>query len=136
VGDTGVSPSSIGLTTGLYSDGAKINIDETKLRKALTTEPEKVKSLFLETGDKFEDCGLIVRISNSLSAYTKQVSDVALDGLDKKIDDLKDEESRMETTMSDREDALWQRFSKMEEAISKMNSMQSWISSMFSGSSS
>jgi flagellar hook-associated protein 2 len=136
VGDTGLAPSSIGLNTGLYTDGAKINIDETKLRKALTTDPEKVKSLFLEDGDTFEGSGLITRISDSLLSYTKQTTDVALDSLDEKIDDLKDDESTMKTMMDNKEDALWQRFSKMEAAISKMNSMQSWISSMFSGSSS
>ncbi len=136
VGDTGLTPSSVGLNTGYYKDGAKITIDETKLRKALATDPDKVKSLFLETGDKFENKGLIVRISDSMLSYTKETTDVALDNLDDLIKDSKDREAVLEDTMAAREDALWRKFSKMEEAISKMNSMQSWLSNSFTGMSS
>lgn len=136
VSDTGVTPASIGLNTGYYKDGAKITIDETALREALATDPDKVKSLFLDDGDSFEDSGLIVRISDSLLSYTKDTTDVAIDNLDDLISDSKDREAVLEDTMQQREDALWLKFSRMEEAISKMNSMQSWISNAFSGTSS
>jgi flagellar hook-associated protein 2 len=136
VGDTGLSPSSIGLNTGIYSDGGKITIDETKLRKALSEDPDKVKSLFLNNGDNFEDKGLIVRISDSLLAYTKETTDVALDNLDDLIKDSKDYEADLVDKMAVKEDALWRKFAKMEQALSKMYSMQSWLSSTFTGMSS
>jgi flagellar capping protein FliD len=38
--------------------------------------------------------------------------------------------------MAVKEDALWRKFAKMEQALSKMYSMQSWLSSTFTGMSS
>lgn len=44
------SLSAIGITTGLYSEGGKLYIDEAKLRQALTEDPEAVSRLFTASG--------------------------------------------------------------------------------------
>ena len=40
-------------------------------------------------------------------------------------------EEDLETYMREREEVLWQRFSDMEAALTKLNSMSSWLSSLF-----
>lgn len=130
---TGMKMSDIGLTTGLYADGAKIVVDQNKLLNALKTNPDKVKSMFTQTAsaDNNNKAGLMVRISNALLDYTKGTTDVALDSLDDKIDESEEKEDAMKTQMTEREEKLWAKFSQMESALSKLNSMSSWITSLF-----
>jgi flagellar hook-associated protein 2 len=129
VSGTGISLSDIGFNTGIYSDGAKITIDENKLRSAITDDPEKVKSLFTLSGDDFNGQGLITRMSNALLSYTKQTTNVALDNLEDRISDSKSKMKALHTKMDERERVLWQRFSAMETAMSKLNGMSSWLAS-------
>ena len=129
---TGMSLSDIGITTGTYSDGAKIRVDEKKLVNAIKSDPETVRDMFVQTSatSTSSEKGVIVRISDALLNYAKGTSDVALDSLDKKIDASEDEQSSIEDYMRKREEMLWRRFSEMEAALSRLNSMSSWLSSL------
>jgi flagellar hook-associated protein 2 len=44
----GISLSSIGITTGSYSERGKLHIDENKLKEALRNNPEQVMQLFIK----------------------------------------------------------------------------------------
>ncbi len=131
---TGMNLADIGLTTGTYSDGAKITVDKDKLLAALKENPDKVKSLFVQTSssDSFSEKGVMVRISDALLNYTKQTTNVALDNLEKQISASEDKEDELQERMEEKEEALWAKFSAMETALSKLNSMSSWLSSLFS----
>lgn len=131
----GISLSDIGFNTGLYSDGAKINIDESKLRNAIANDPAKFKDLFTKDADGFKGSGLMVRISDALLSYTKETTSVALDNLEERISDSKDRIAELQKSKDDREAVLWQRFSAMETAMSKLNNMSGWLSGLFSGMS-
>ena len=48
VADIGISLSSIGITTGLYSERGKLHINEDKLKEALRNDPEQVMQLFMK----------------------------------------------------------------------------------------
>ena len=130
---TGMSPADIGLTTISYKDGAKIEVNEEKLLNALKNDPEGVRNVFVQTSDTdtSSEEGLMVRISDALLNYTKQSSDIALDTLDKKIDAAEEKEESIEDYMREREEALWRRFSEMEAALAKLNSMSNWLGSLF-----
>ena len=138
VGDTGMSLSDIGLTTGAYADGAKITLNKDKLRKALENNPDAVTSLFTQTSSaedssvKFKESGLMVRISNAMLDYSKKATDVSLSSLEDQISDSKDRVDIFEYKIAEREEALYIKFSRMEAALASLNSQSSWLSSMFS----
>jgi len=133
VDGTGMSMFEIGLTTMSYKDGAKIEVDEGKLLDALKDNPDTVRDMFVQTSatDTPSEKGLMVRISDALLHYTDQTTDVALESLEKKIDDSEDMEESIEDHMKEREEVLWRKFSDMEAALSRLNSMSSWLSSLF-----
>jgi flagellar hook-associated protein 2 len=61
VKDLGVSLSSIGITTGSYSSKGKLEINETRLREAINSNPEEVMNLFAKK-------------SNTVPSYTRDLS--------------------------------------------------------------
>jgi flagellar hook-associated protein 2 len=131
-----MSLADIGLTTGLYSDGAKITVDEDKLLTALKSDPEKIKNVFTQSSatDEFSGDGLMVRISDAMLSYTKNTTDIALDSLESNISDSEDKADLMTERMKEKEESLWIKFSEMESALTKLNSMSSWLSSLFTTS--
>jgi len=128
-----LNAADIGLTTGIYSDGAKITVDKDKLMAALKEDPEAVKDMFTQTSstDSSSEKGLMVRISDALLSYTKRTTDVALDSLESQIADSVDKEDTLTDRIQEKEESLWAKFSKMETALSQLNSMSSWLSSLF-----
>jgi len=138
----GISASEIGLTTGTYTDGGKITVDKDKLRTALENNPDAVTSLFTSTStstdkkEAFNESGLVTRISNALLSYTSSATSNTLAGLEKQISESEDDEDTLKDRLETKQEALWTKFSAMESALSSLNSQQSWLSSLFSSSSS
>jgi flagellar hook-associated protein 2 len=130
---TGMKMSDIGLTTGTYSDGAKITVNKDKLLAALKEDPEAVKSMFVQTSDAndFDQQGLVVRISSSLLNYTQKTTDIALDSLEERITMSEEKQEALETRMEEKEKALWKKFSEMEAALAQLNSLSGWLSTLF-----
>lgn len=139
---TGMMLSDIGLTTGTYTNGAKITLNKDKLRTALENNPDAVKSMFINTSKstdeaaKFKESGFMVRVSNALLAYTSKATDVSLKTLTDRISDSKEQVETLEVKMSEKSEALYKRFSTMEAAMAKLNSQSSWLSSLFSSTKS
>ena len=133
VDGTGMNLADIGLTTGSYKNGAKIEVDEEKLLNAVKSDPETVRNMFVQNSetDSFSEKGLIVRLSDSLLNYTEQATDIALDSLERKISDSEDKVETLERYMMEKEESLWAKFSEMEAALSRLNSMSNWLSSLF-----
>jgi flagellar hook-associated protein 2 len=131
---TGMRLSDIGLTTGTYSDGAKITVDKGKLLSALKENPQNIKDIFTEapTDGDFSDKGLMVRISDALLTYTKQTTDIALDSLETRISDSEDRKDQISDRLEEKEAALWTKFSAMESALAQLNGMSNWLSTLFS----
>lgn len=134
VDGTGMMMADIGLTTGAYYNGGKITVDADKLLAKLQEDPNAVEDMFVQTSEDgtFSEKGLMSRISDALLGYTEDTVNIALDTLDNKISDAKDTQSEMEFRMKEKEDALWIKFSKMEAELTRLNSMQSWLSGLFS----
>ena len=132
VESAGMSPSDIGLNTGAYTDGAKITLNEDKLRAALAKDPQKVTSVLVNAGSSSSDQGFIMRISNAMLSCTKNMTNIALDGLEKEVATLKNKQSDAMDKMDEESARLYDKFSKMESALAKLNSMSVWLNSFFS----
>ncbi|SNS48331.1 Flagellar capping protein FliD [Anaerovirgula multivorans] len=72
--------TQIGITTGAYQDGGKLVIDEEKLRKAISEDPDGVVDLLfkspasgLEDKEKMQDSGLVQRIYDGMINGMKEV---------------------------------------------------------------
>ena len=142
VESAGMTPASIGLTTGTYSDGGKITVDTNKLRTAIQNNPDSVANLFTaksSSTDKktaFSESGLVTRLSDALLNYTSTATSTTLSNLEKQISASEGSETKLADKLSEKEEALYKRFSTMESALSSLNSQSSWLSSLISSSSS
>lgn len=121
----------IGITTTKsYNDGGKLEIDEDKLKEALTKDPESVMKLFTQS-----DTGIVAQMRKISQNTVKTIEERAgkassvdntytigkqLEGLTDKIADWKD---RLKTI----ENRYWKQFSAMEDAIARANSQASYF---------
>lgn len=131
-------------TTKSYNDGGKLQIDETKLRKALTEDPDRVMSTLTQSGEKKADGtdtrGVIVRLRSAMDEFGKKIESKAgratmtdsqysigknLIDMDKRIDTWK-------LKLENIESRYWKQFTAMEQAINKANS-QSGMFIQFAG---
>ena len=140
------SAASIGITTNAYTEGGKLYIDETKLREALTADPNAVNKLFGTDGATDSQDGISVRMYDTLkSAMDKIVSEAGVtagvtddtkSNLAKKINQYTDDMDELADRLEEIEDRYYNQFSAMETALTKLSSQSSWLSSMLGSSSS
>ncbi|WP_272031497.1 flagellar hook-associated protein 2 [Oceanobacillus kimchii] len=134
------SLTEIGITTSNnYLDGGKLVVDESKLREALTEDPESVQKLFSNSSDG-EDRGLINRLEDAVDITMAQISqragkatDTSLDNytLGKRMKDIDSRITNFERRLELTEARYWRQFSEMERAISMMNQQSSMLMSNF-----
>lgn len=131
--------SAIGITTGQYYEGGKLYVDETKLKTALENNPQAVTDLFQGTAsasseglfDKLQevmddamtnlaDKAGTSKFDGSLTSPFKSESSMGkqLKDYNKRIDDLQDRLTNLETR-------YYKQFTAMETAMSKLNSQSS-----------
>ena len=130
--------SSIGITTGVYTENGKLHFDSSKLKTALEEDPDAVKKLFgtaSDTDEHSED-GIANRLYDTLKTAMDQINDKAgvLKGsadtqspMAKELTDYKKRMTDMTTRLNDLEDRYYKQFTAMEEALSKLNSQASWL---------
>ncbi|WP_392454482.1 flagellar filament capping protein FliD [Chryseomicrobium aureum] len=124
--------SSIGITTGNFREGGKLNIDETKLRAALAEKPEEVMQLFTA---KTGATGVAERVYKEVNDSIRKLSSRA--GSPTSTTDNSILTQRLKTmdtqirVWQDRlvgiEERYWKQFSAMERAMNQMNQQSSWI---------
>ncbi|MFC4355282.1 flagellar filament capping protein FliD [Chryseomicrobium palamuruense] len=124
--------SAIGITTGNFREGGKLNIDEAKLRQALAEKPDEVMQLFTK---KTAGQGVAERVYTELNDSIRKLSNKA--GAPTALNDnstltqrLKQMDTQIKTWQSrlvSIEDRYWKQFSAMEKAMNQMNQQSSWI---------
>ncbi len=131
----------IGIDTGSWDSSdigianakkGHLELDETKLREVLTTNPQGVADLF-DTGTD----GVGRRLKDYIGSVT------SLSGIIKSRENAIDSEvKRLNTEISDWEERLkkieadyWKKFGAMEQMIAQMNSMSTWLAQQFAGMS-
>lgn len=164
-GEKGISEeydtlTEVGLTTTKnYRDGGNLEIDETKLRKALETNPNAVYELFTKTTDsdlsaiknedltleqrkeKYNESGLVVRLRELLYDTIKKVEEKAGNSyiaptdytIGKNIRDLDNKMVSFERRLQQIEDRYWNQFTAMEKAMQKANEQSGWLSQQLAG---
>ncbi|WP_244444644.1 flagellar filament capping protein FliD [Paenibacillus camerounensis] len=137
------SLSGMGITAGQYYEGGKIYLDESKLRQALSTDPQKVTELF-QGSSVNPDGGIFTQMSTSVEKALNNI--VTKAGTSKFTTDLsatyktesvmgrllKDYNSRIDSLtdrLTDIETRYYKQFTAMETAMSKYNSQSSSLSS-------
>ncbi|WP_339175271.1 flagellar hook-associated protein 2 [Solibacillus sp. FSL R5-0691] len=144
---------TIGIGTSKdYNSGGTLEIDETKLRKALEEDPDAVVQLLTMSGEKSAS---VTKVDGSTGTgdtrgFMRKIRD-ELDVIEKKIDEragrgsmaetqytlgkyLKNVNSRLDdwkTKLVSIEDRYWKQFTAMETMINKANSQSASLSNMF-----
>ncbi len=157
----GVILADIGIKTGLFSDKGKLNIDDNKLRKALSENPQNVIRLLAQKSrysyspyatDEIKkirngESGLLYRISdivqNNIRENTGALTKlVGLSNSDlttvyaKRLKSLDDRITTLNVKLTDQQDYYYNKFTRMETALSEMNKKSAWLSQQFSSSQS
>ena len=156
--------ADMGITTGNYAEKGQIHIDTAKLKEALESDASKVLAAFTQKSSvsysayatteqkqqRFNESGVLWRISDimskNLSTVGKKGALISLVGspnssytantdYGKKISSMEDKIEDMKDKLADEEDRYWNRFTAMESALSKLQSQNSWLTSMLGGSS-
>lgn len=133
--------SSLGITTGHYSEGGKLYLSEEKLRSALTADPDALYKIFgtveRDSDDNIDmtSSGIAVRLyedmRSAVSNITKEAGYANIvdenSNLGKAISDYTKQIISYEDRLKLVEDRYWRQFTAMEKALEKLNSQSSWI---------
>ncbi len=127
-----------------YSSNGKLTIDETKLKNALETEPDKVAKLFTD-----KDNGLMTNMKKVTDSYAKtwgtKGSLIARAGSEAAATSLTDNEiytsmkdiddiiTQLQSRLKSEQDRYLSQFTTLETLIAQMNSQSSYLSSMTGG---
>lgn len=135
--------SSIGITTGEYTEGGKLYLDENKLKTALEEDPDIVSKLFSSTGDTSSQQGVAVRFYDILktsmdkigtvAGYSSTIDDDSNSSLAKQIISYTTDLDNLNDRLADIEDRYYKQFDAMEVMLSKMNQQSSWLSQQLGG---
>ncbi|MGM0884183.1 MAG: flagellar filament capping protein FliD [Bacillota bacterium] len=137
ISNSNVSGSSI---TGSYADRGKLYIDETKLKKALTENPDEVMALFTTNAATESGDGIATRLYDKAAALFKQITDKAGTStsiesnflIGKENQRLSEQMSRLAERLEDLETRYYKQFTAMETYINQINSQSAWLSQQFS----
>ncbi|WP_169055788.1 flagellar hook-associated protein 2 [Bacillus pumilus] len=143
--------TQIGITTSnKYKDGGKLEINEEKLRKAIEEDPQKISQMFIsgslnvDSKDKdkaqqqYNEQGIIHRVKNSLSAFTKSIQTKAGSttmelkeyGLGKDLDSLTKRMDTFQDRLKMVEARYYKKFNAMDSAIQKLNNQSGYLSQL------
>jgi flagellar hook-associated protein 2 len=134
--------AEIGITTSpVYQDNGKLEIDETKLKQALSDNPDAVMELFTANGSTTATQGIAARLYTSISNTMDKISqkagsDGAVDTtyfLGGQISDMDTKISEFEKHLNDVQKRYYAQFTAMESAIQRSNTQAGMIASQFSG---
>ncbi|WP_458124295.1 flagellar filament capping protein FliD [Paenibacillus sp. Z3-2] len=137
--------SAMGITTGEYSEGGKLYVDEDKLKNMLENNPQQVINLFQGNSESKSD-GLFSKMSSALTNTMQNLANRAgtnrfsgdLTGtftpssvMGRRLREFDAQILTLTTRLNDAETRYYKQFSAMETAI---NRLQSQSSSLFGAS--
>ncbi len=151
--------AQIGITTGSYSEKGQLHLDESKLRTALSSDPQKVIDILTQQSSvsyslyapqsqqqsRFSELGVFSRVSDviskNLNTVGKKGALITLVGspnssykgeteYSRRIANLQSRIETMNDKLTKQEDRYWNQFTAMETALSKLNSQSSWLAGM------
>lgn len=152
-GTDGQTLREIGIGTSYENGLTTLSLDEDKLRAALESDPDKVKTAFTKTreGGASSD-GLMQTMQNTLNTYVKTTGEpkgvlitragsvkaptsLNSNSLKSQIDSYDNQIDRWQDKMADQIDRYTTQFSRLEQLIAEMNSQASAMSGLMGGGS-
>jgi len=131
--------SSIGITTGAYTEGGKLTLDTDKLRTALQANPDVLNQLFGSTGTDFNSQGIAGRLYDGIKTKMDQVAQIAgttggaqydiKSNFAKKIAAYNLQISSQADRFDVVQKAYYKKFNAMEVALKQLSSQSSWLNS-------
>lgn len=134
--------AEIGIkTTNRYNDRGKLEIDETKLRKALAENSEGVYNLLMADGETTAEQGIIRRMRSTIKDTIRGVEDRAGNSfktnqqftLGRNLDEIEKQMDRWQQRLIDIENRYWRQFTAMEQAIQRANAQSAQFMQSFGG---
>ncbi|MBU0906068.1 MAG: flagellar hook-associated protein 2 [Firmicutes bacterium] len=131
--EIGISPSKN------YLDNGKLIIDETKLREAINTDPNKVYEVFAKPGTTEADKGLAVRFRSAIAESRNKITEKAGAvgsvnnnfALGRILKSFDSQINRFEDRLKMVENRYYRQFGAMESAIQKANQQSAYLMNSF-----
>ncbi len=137
------SLDEIGISTQNWYENGKLHIDEADLKEALNKDSQGIMDLFTNNSDVDSEKGVAVKLydavihsSELITAKAGRESSFSLvdnSYIGKRLRNMGDEINAWEDRLTNVEDRYWRQFTRMEEAINRMNSQSAWLSQQFGG---
>ncbi len=138
VGDTGYTPSDIGLSTGSYDTNGQIEFDAEKFEEALQSNPEIVSQVMAGTvntssGDiDIENSGLMSRLFEGMTSYESNMKTVVMESSKDRIDEYEEAYEDMVLEMYETQERYYAQFTTMETLMSEYESQSNWLTQQLS----
>lgn len=142
--DSSLPLYGMGITTKFsYTDKStgKLEINEDKLRKAITENVDEVRKLFTSEDGLGKNLEKIID-SAAATSYSKPGKLVRIAGakgyydtsstIYKQIKEINESLDKLEDTYTNEYQRYWKQFNAMEQMIANMNNQSSWLSQQFS----
>ncbi|NLA86365.1 MAG: flagellar filament capping protein FliD, partial [Clostridiales bacterium] len=134
LGGVGKNATEIGLAAAGYfeSNAGQIVLNEEKLTQALKRNPDEVIRMFTNGSStaRGPEQGLIYKLRSSLTAYASNAAK-SMETVKDQIKTCGREIGSLEVTLGKLADRYYAKFSRMETALSRLNSQASYISQLF-----
>ncbi|KIL46579.1 flagellar hook protein [Jeotgalibacillus alimentarius] len=135
--------STIGITTTAnFREGGKLEIDEAKLKEALSNDPEAVENLFRSGSDATEDGaqGILHRLTDTINTTMDKLRQKAGSqyttnlqfSIGRNLNDVDKRIRIFEDRMIQVENRYWKQFTAMEKAIQQANNQSAYLMQQFS----
>lgn len=139
VDGTRYSLASFGINTGDWSEKGLLHLDgdqddsttsgnEDKLKAAIAANPEAVTKTLAGLGNELYNYLMKAQKKTTTSSSQTFYDDLTLDA---DIKTQKENVKKMQQKMQDEEDKYYSQFSKMESAMAKLQSQQTYLSGLF-----
>ncbi len=134
LGGVGKSATEIGLAAAGYfdSNAGQMVLNEEELTQALKSNPDEVIRMFTNGSSTAEgpEQGLIYKLRSSLTAYASNAAK-SIETVKNEIKTYDREIGSLEVKLGKLADRYYAKFSRMETALSRLNSQASYISQLF-----
>ncbi|TCP26033.1 flagellar hook-associated protein 2 [Scopulibacillus darangshiensis] len=143
VSDSGFDQlAEIGIkVSSSYRDNGKLEIDEAKLKQALSENPQAVKELFTATGESDDRQGIAQRLDQTVKDAMIGIEQKAGKStmtdtqyfIGKRLDNMDDRIDAFQDHLTDVENRYYRQFTAMEQAIQRANQQAAYLANQFGG---
>lgn len=134
--------TSFGINTGVYTEKGQLHIYgnsddadyadyDDALMKAINENPDAVEKTFSTLGNEIYNN--LMKAMNSNKDLSSALTFYNDKQMDSEIQDYKDKVSDLQDKLQSEQDRYYEQFSKMETAMAKLQSQQTYISQLFGG---